>query len=224
MPDLTIIIPQFGRSELTMGCVRSVRRCAPAVPVLVVDDGSGPEHRAAVRWLACGGVRIVKQPHAGVTAAWNRGLAAVESEFVVFLNNDVVAGGPFLDALVQPLRDAGTLVAGARLRREAAPPREVLNRLPSEWFLEGWCLALRTNDLRRLGGFDERLRLYFSDTDMQARLLRAHGRGVDALAAVAALPLRHAAHQTTRGLPHRRRQWIADRDTFVRKWSGANVE
>ncbi|HUG89914.1 MAG TPA: glycosyltransferase [Planctomycetaceae bacterium] len=225
MSDLTIIIPQHGRSDLTLACVRSLRQHEPEPhPLIIVDDGSRSEHRNAIHAAGLPHVRLIDQPHAGVTAAWNRGLAAAETAFVLLLNNDVQARGPFVARLLAPLRKSPAVATGARLRRETGLPPDVLARPPSEWFLEGWCLAARTADLRRVGGFDERMKLYFSDTDLQARLLHAHRRGSDALAAIGDLSLDHSGHQTTRRLVERRQQWRADRAAFIAKWMILNDE
>ena len=223
--DVTIIIPQFGGSELTLDCVRSLRRHErERHAIVVVDDGSSPEHRARIAEAELPGVRLIAQPHAGITPAWDHGLAAAGTPFVVFLNNDTLARGPFVNRLLEPLRSSRTLLSGLRLRRETAVPADVLARLPSERFLEGWCLAVRTDDLQRIGGFDERMKLYFSDTDMQARLLLERRRGLDALVVVGDLPLDHAGHRTAHLQRGRRQQWNADRSAFVRKWrSGASA-
>ena len=101
----------------------------------------------------------------------------------------------------------------------SALPKSILRELPTEQFLQGWCVAVSRDDFCDLGGFDEAMSLYWSDTDFQARLLKSHGADHTKLAAVSQLPLRHQSHQTTRHLSDRRRIWRDNRETFIRKWA-----
>ena len=230
--NATIIIPQYGRFELTRRCLASIRE---ELPIVIVDDGSPEDPGDLVK--SPGSVSLVRQPRRGVTAAWNAGLRFVETEFVVFLNNDVVADGPFVERLIAPLIDRRAWMTGVRMRTERLLPATVLRSLPVTRFLEGWCFAVRTELLRALGGFDERMRVYWSDTDLQLRVV-AHQRALrandgeywsdgvlewcvdrHALMAVDELPLRHDGHATARGLANRRALWRADREVFLRKWS-----
>lgn len=216
--DATIIIPQHGQAELTIAVVRGLRRFERVrFPIVVVDDGSRPEAVALIE-QSCGDVRLVRQPHLGVTAAWNRGLEQVATTFAVLLNNDVIVHGAWVDALVQPLREGSAALSGVELRRERAVSSTVLELLGRSEFLAGWCWAFRAADARGLGGFDESLRLYFSDTDLQARLLARTGRRSPPTV-VRGLPLRHAGHATTRLLPDRVAMWQGDRARFIEKWT-----
>jgi glycosyltransferase involved in cell wall biosynthesis len=237
--DATIVIPQYGRSELTCACVRSIRACErTAWPIVVVDDGSGAADVARVRDAGFDGTVVVTQTHRGVTSAWNRGLAACESRFVVFVNNDVTWTGPAVERLIGPLREERALATGVRWRRERSLPSSILRWLPSGDFLEGWCFAAVRAALDKIGGFDESLAVYFSDTDLQARLMSlwresrpavdrraAHGADVRrGLEVVEELPLHHAGHRTARALPDRRAVWMRDRKTFIEKWEVDRVE
>src|SRR5262245_53355147 len=209
-PDATIVVPQYGNSELTIACVRSLRAVHAACwPVLVVDDGSPT---LALRTLllnlaTIANVTVLPQQRQGVTAAWNRAADLATTPFLVFLNNDTVSDGEWLDRLLQPIRERQAVVSGARFRRETALPRSVLQRLPTEDFLEGWCFAVAVDDWSGVGAFDERLRVYFSDTDFQARIVDSCDSDATTLTAVPGLPVRHVGHQTTRRLPERRVIW-----------------
>ena len=218
VPLASVIIPQFHRADLTIGCLRSLcRNERAAFEAIVVDDGS-PDAADAVSALRLPHTRVVAQSHRGVSAAWNRGAWESASPYLVFLNNDALVRGPFIERLVSGLQRAEALVSGVSMRRETALPQEVLARLPTERFLQGWCFAISNSDFRRLGGFDESMAVYWSDTDLQCRQLTRFGADDSGLAALSDLPLSHLGHRTTRQLSERRRQWRADRNAFIRKW------
>ena len=217
--DATIVIPQFGHAELTCACIESLRRQERVLwPVLVVDDGSPPEVARAVRARKFAETRVVRQQHAGVTAAWNLAVSQIETPLAVFLNNDVLFDGPAIEQLGAALRDESALVCGASWRREIMLPAGVLQRLPTARFLQGWCFATRVETVRRLGGFDGLMKLYWSDTDFQARAAQLAAGGKP-LMRCRNLPMRHLGHCTASGMAGRLRAWHADREAFVAKWS-----
>src|SRR5690606_2251566 len=118
----------------------------------------------------------------------NTAVRQTTGDVLLFLNNDTRTQGPWLTALVSPLFGASstahddppglppppTLMTGVRRRREPELPRS-LPRDAGSLLLEGWCFAVRRETFLELGGFDERLRLYYSDTDFQCRLLQRGG-------------------------------------------------
>ena len=128
-------------------------------------------------------VELVRRPHRGVTAAWNAGAARSTGDVLIFLNNDVVTTGPWAGPLASLLADERIVVAGVQ-RRERAASRTptLLERLPTRVFAAGWCFAVRRRDFEAVGGFREALRLYFSDTDLQSRLLLRVGPRLEGIA------------------------------------------
>jgi GT2 family glycosyltransferase len=211
--DVTIVIPQHERSELTLATVSALRRYESRDwPILVVDDGSSADAAAKLEQLP-DGVAVLRQPHRGVTAAWNLGLQHVTTPIVMLLNNDVLIDGAWVERLSEPVRDGRVAVSGVERRRERAVPADLLQQIGRSEFIAGWCWSFRTADARAMGGFDPTLWLYFSDTDLQARLLR----NAD-IAIVDGLPLRHLGHRSTRSLAGRGAQWRADRARFIAKW------
>lgn len=232
--DATLIIPQFGHVSLTQECVRTLREQDEVRwPICIVDDGSpAAENRSLVERDADFAVQLLPGAHRGLTAAWNRGARGARTPWLIFLNNDTVSTGPWVQTLLAPLRSGAARLAGPRLRTERELPAEVLRKLGTARFLEGWCFAVSAADFAAVGGFDETLALYWSDTDFQARILELAGTGAgefcSAEAVLAtppagvALPIRHLGHRTIRAafLPEdQRRQWQRDRAAFLAKWS-----
>ncbi len=89
--QITVIIPAFNREQQVCRAVNSVLQQGSMIAeVIVVDDGSTDGTAAMV--AACGRtdprVRLIRQDNAGVASARNRGLRAVRSEWVAFLDSD----------------------------------------------------------------------------------------------------------------------------------------
>lgn len=214
---ISVVIPQWGQFHLTARVIDQLCQCeSDEVEITVVDDGS-PE-LSTCGFIHDPRITFVRQRHRGVTSAWNRGARGACGTCLVFLNNDVRIQGPFLRRLIQPLNDRNVVMTGCRRREERGVPPTVASSLPRN-LLEGWCFAVRRVDFETIGGFDERFRLYFSDTDLQWRLLA--GQPGSRLECLPELPISHAGHLSTRADPQRRRQHARDRRSFLQKWSPA---
>lgn len=209
---VSIVIPQYNRLELTSRAVTSLQRWHSAnVEVVIVDDASPDGGVVESARSLLGNVTLVRaKRRSGVTAAWNLGAKAASGEILIFLNNDTVTLREWISALCAPLDDEGCLLTGCGWRSEREWPDG------DRRFLPGWCLAIERASFFALGQFDERFRMYFSDTDLQVRV-RQHS--LNGLAAVNSLPLRHVGHASTSGLVTRREEWRRDRLLFRRKWA-----
>ncbi|MFN0196413.1 MAG: glycosyltransferase family 2 protein [Planctomycetaceae bacterium] len=220
-PLATIIIPQYMHLELTRQCLRTLRECDPVPwPAIVVDDGSSEEALRAAELDSFPQVTLIRQSHRGVTAAWNLGWPAVTTPWVIFLNNDVVSHGPWVEQLVQPLIDGEAHMTGVNIRQERFLPHEILERLTMQRFIEGWCFAMSKMALQVLNGFDAELLTYWSDTDLQVRLMLGRSSSCSLLT-IPDLPLEHLGHATAHDphcLPRQRDCWQADRRRFIDKW------
>jgi len=217
--DVTIVIPQYNHAELTCACICSLRKHETKPwPIFVVDDGSMSESRQVVELMHFLETRILEQSHQGVSAAWNRGARKAVSRYLVFLNNDVLFYGPVIERLIQPLRDKTSLISGVATRRESNLPPSIMKTIVTNSFLQGWCFAMSAETFRSLGGFDETLSVYWSDTDFQMRLRGNFGARRNLFSCVSDLPLCHLKHQTVYSLQHHRDLWRKDRETFMAKW------
>lgn len=210
----TIIIPQFNQPELTLRAIQSLRQCdAPHWPILVVDNGSSAESLRRLHDLHDPQTEILALPRQGLTAAWNTAARRCQTTTLVFLNNDTLSTGPWVEALLEPLRLRQTGMSGVEARRET-------HLTPATEVLSGWCFAVRRDTFLAVGGFDEALHLYFSDTDFQLRV-RDHFASSDipAWATVPGLALTHLSHRTAHQLTNRRPLWRADRGRFQARWN-----
>ncbi len=202
---VTVIVPTFGPPDITFEAVRKLRRTTDAsrTRIVVVDDGSPPEHQQRLRSLD--GVQLVLSPeNAGYSASVNRGLEqAGPEDDVVVLNNDVMAHRHWLPQLQHAAYDShDTGVVGPRLlypdgRIQSAGSYRNLEA--PEWFdhryrfrpadfgpaqvpagaiaVTGACMYLRRDLIEALGGFDESYPMGYEDVDYCLRAWEA-GRPV----------------------------------------------
>jgi GT2 family glycosyltransferase len=119
-PDVTIVIPVYGKLELTRACVASLEAepVGASFEIVVVDNGSADGTGA---WLAeaeqAGRLRaLANAENLGFAAACNQGAAAARGRHLLFLNNDTEVTAGWLDPLVDTLDlDPRVDAVGARL-------------------------------------------------------------------------------------------------------------
>jgi len=218
--ELMIIIPQHGLWEQTVACCSSLwRHHGKSVSITVVDDGSCTEDRRASRRFLPSDVHWIEQQHRGVTAAWNRGIRSCRAPYIALLNNDVVTTGPWIEDLIgQSTRERGTVV-GAELRRESPLlGTQEPGLFKDQKLLAGWCLCFARETYEKVGGFDESMSLYWSDTDWQLRWKQDIENRSLPLGLLPAGCLQHVGHASTCQLKTRSSRWLQDRTTFFAKW------
>lgn len=96
LPDATIVMPVFNRSDLLVRAVRSCLGQPCTVEVVVVDDGSTEDLRAALETHFADAlasdrfprIRLFRQENQGQCAARNLGLSKAAGEFTKFLDSD----------------------------------------------------------------------------------------------------------------------------------------
>jgi N-acetylglucosaminyl-diphospho-decaprenol L-rhamnosyltransferase len=196
-PSIDVVLPAYNRWDLTSSCLQHL--AAQTVPhrVIVVDNGSTDQTRAALRrdWPE---VTVVELDHNHpFTNAVNRGVASGHAEDVVLLNNDVNLRPDCLEHLVAPLAQDPrvgsvaavllqpgerlidsvgvttdvTLAGFARLHglgRDHASDRDPLLTGP-----EGTTAAYRRTAWEQVGGLDESIHAYMEILDLAWRLHQA---------------------------------------------------
>ena len=88
---ISVIVPYYCIPEqLFLRCIRSILMCASSdIEVLVVDDGSPEEYQESLN-LVCQDprIRVINAPHAGVSAARNRGIEEAKGKWITFVDGD----------------------------------------------------------------------------------------------------------------------------------------
>ena len=216
-PEISVIIPQYNHACWTLQTLSSLERFEDhTVEIIIVDDGSEQKSRDDIRCVVNDRISLLTLQHYGVTHAWNAGALQARGQYLVFLNNDVYINGPFLSRVCEPLKNLQWEMAGVGWRKQKG-----LNLC----MLQGWCFAINKTTLLKLNGFYEGYALYFSDTDLQLRLLEDNG-WKENRCVVPSLPLIHKGHQTTHqklsdatGNINIEQIHRADKATFFQRWN-----
>ncbi len=160
-PDLVrsiaIVTAWRNNPELAADYMSAVSLRGRRDEVIVVDDASTPS-------LPFSQIRL--DENRGFSACNNAGLEAADTEAVLFLNSDIVARSPDWLQPIRELLEPGVFV-GAQLRYD---PHGRVDGEPMP-YIDGWCLAGMTDDLREIGGWDEDLieHGYYADNDISFR-------------------------------------------------------
>ena len=88
--EVSVIIPVHNGERYLHEAIASVRRQSIApIEIVIVDDGS-TDGTAAVAETLGSDIRLIRQPHSGVTISRNRGVRTARGELIAFLDCDDV--------------------------------------------------------------------------------------------------------------------------------------
>lgn len=201
-PVFSIVVPTFRRRDTVVESVRALKdQTFPGeFETIVVVDGSDDGSAEALRSLELPfPLTIIEQGNEGAASARNRGAREAKGEFLLFLDDDMVADPELLVQHNASLRSGADAVLG-HLPLHPDSPSNFLSKAVGEWaderarslgekkdaltlldLLTGQ-LSLRRELFESLGGFDIRFTQGGSfgaeDTDFGWRLLEAGARVV----------------------------------------------
>jgi len=201
--QIVVVLATREREDLlarTLASLAQCRRPEGFAGALIVENGHRGESERVVREApAALGARHLFEPAGNKSRALNAALATIDDGLVVFLDDDVRVGPDLLELYVAAARRAGgEAFFGGPVQPdyEEAPPEWLTAFLPPsarQWrpdaallatkpFFLGFNWAAFAGDLRRVGGFDERLGPgtdsgVGDESDVQRRL---HAAGVTA--------------------------------------------
>jgi histidinol-phosphate phosphatase family protein len=184
-PDYTIVIPTTGRDSLAvlLRALESGSGPCPAEIIVVDDRPSGPPLELPAMTVP---MRQLRSGGRGPAAARNAGWWSTGTEWVAFLDDDVIPGPSWAAELAKDL--ALPAVAGASKativvpapdgRRPTDDERGTACLATAKWITAD--MAYRRAVLAEVGGFDEDFpRAYREDADLALRVLYAGYRIVD---------------------------------------------
>jgi HAD superfamily hydrolase (TIGR01662 family) len=179
-----VVVPTIGRPSLDvlLGALATASGPRPAEIVLVDDRHEGPPLQPERDGLPP--VRVVRTGGGGPARARNLGWRVARTEWIAFLDEDVVPDPDWYEALARDLADLPADVAGSQGRVRVPLPED---RTPTDWergtaglATGSWItadLAYRRRALAAVGGFDERFpRAFREDSDLALRIMDTGAR------------------------------------------------
>jgi HAD superfamily hydrolase (TIGR01662 family) len=180
----TVVVPTIGRPSLDalLDALAEAPGPRPAALILVDDRSAGEPLRPERPGLPP--VRVVRTGGGGPARARNLGWRTASTEWIAFLDDDVVPDADWYERLEEDLADLPADVAGSQGRVRVPLPED---RRPTDWergtaglATSSWItadLAYRRAALAAVGGFDERFpRAFREDSDLALRVMDTGGR------------------------------------------------
>ncbi len=185
MLSTSVVVTAFDQGALVAEAVRSaLRQTRPPEAVIVVDDGStDPESLAVLERLEeSGGVQVLRQANAGVSAARNTGIGAARTDLVAVLDGDDTLAPTFLyrtSALLEA--DPEVRAASSWLHLHGVVDAVVCptGGRAADFLHRNACAAtalVRRDAWEACGGYDEEMRSGFEDWDFFLSLIGQEGR------------------------------------------------
>jgi O-antigen biosynthesis protein len=202
IPDLVSIITLNWDhySDLTrpfMGCV-GLWTPEP-YELIVIDQGSDIKE---VQLLQADEAEIpnvrcrFNEENVGFPAGCNLGTSMTRGEYVIWMNNDIIINGEWLEPILRVLNSEEKTVVGASLIDYATgwnTYRDASKKLHTIPYLEGWLIAVRRKFVDQVGLFDESFGLGgMEDVDL---CRRARNSGYS-LTGINSLPMVHLRGKT----------------------------
>ncbi|STZ76796.1 glycosyltransferase family 2 protein [Bergeriella denitrificans] len=186
-PLVSVMIPYYNCKEYIAETVASVeQQTYPAVEIIIIDDGSAPEHRDYLQNLLAEKphIRYAHQENQGVSAARNHAARLAQGQYFLFLDADDIILPEYIAKAVAVLEhdpDCKLVYPQAELFGAESGLWTLLPYRGLDKLLEGNHIPIiamhRTQDFQTAEGFDERLYSH-EDWDLWIRILEKGGNAV----------------------------------------------
>lgn len=193
-----IYIPTYNGERHLRRVLRSLEAQTRPADVVLVDNGSTDDSLALVRRDFPEVAVVAHGENLGFGRALNLALRERPADPLILLNNDVECEPQFVEAMLDGLGGGAEAVAGV-LTQERAPERidsagvvadrtvmgfdylhgepvEAASRAADPLGPTGGAALYRLAAFEAVGGFDERIFLYYEDLDLALRMAAAGGR------------------------------------------------
>ena len=190
-PLVSILIPCYNAAPwLAQTLESALAQSWKPLEIIVVNDGSSDGSRGILRRYEPRGVRVIDQPNAGQSAAFNRAIAAAAGKYLEFLDADDLLAPDKVALQVERLgrEPPGTIASGEWGRFQDDPARTDfrpddlwVDLEPVEWLCRAWvannmmhgaAYLVPAELVRVAGGWREELTL-INDFEFFSRLMLA---------------------------------------------------
>ena len=184
---ISVVIPVYNRADVVTAALDSIaaQTVRPAALILVDNNSSDNTPQVLTRWAESNSsadfpVTVLSEPRPGACAARNRGLAAVDTEWVLFFDSDDTMRPRHIERALEvaAANPEADVVGWDMLRHHHDGSTErlsfigrdmVYNNITHSTFSTLMYMA-RTSVVRRAGGWDESTRM-FDDCELGNRIL-----------------------------------------------------
>lgn len=247
-PEVAIVIPTRDAANLVHACVDSIRARTtyPRYRIVIVDNGSvQPQTAELLEAYRRDGIEVLRDDREfNFSALNNAAVAAIASEFVCLLNNDMeIQSEEWLEEMVGHAARPGVGAVGARLwypdgrlqhgglvlgiaglagYAHRLLPKGEPGYASRAVVQQGWsavtaaCLLVRRKLYQTVGGLDERLAVAFNDVDFCLRLAAAGHRTV--WTPYAQMVHLESATRGAESTPEKAKRLQAEIDLFRERW------
>lgn len=172
LSDLTLVSISYNSSEVMPEHISSLSfEGIPESkrPRWIVVDNASTDETVDLLEQKFTFLEIIKNPdNRGFGTAANQGIQAASTRFIVILNPDTNLNAAALAQLISTLKNNDkAAISGPNVEEKATTGEEEV-----EWII-GAVMMLDTEKLKHIGYFDERFFLYFEETDLCTRTIKA---------------------------------------------------
>jgi N-acetylglucosaminyl-diphospho-decaprenol L-rhamnosyltransferase len=193
-----VYIPNYNGADHIGRALRSLRGQSRPLEVVVVDNGSSDDSPALLREEFSEVTVLGLERNIGFGPALNHAVREHRADPLIFLNSDVECEPRFVEALLDASAEGVQSVAGVLLQEQApglidsagvvadrtlmgfdylhGEPREAATGAAPPLGPTGGAALYDRGAFEAVGGFDERIFLYYEDLDLALRLAAAGAR------------------------------------------------
>ena len=203
---VTIIIVTWNTSKITQRCIESINKFLPDsfAKIIVVDNGSTDSTEVDLKKRK-DILYIRNDSHLGFSVANNRGAKIADTEFLYFVNSDMVFVDNNLINMIDYYQNNSVVgIIGPQflnpdntIQASVFPDQSLLNAIQEFWLkkpsylkyvpasstptnvwsVSGGALLIKNSLFKTIGGWDEKYFMYYEDLDL-CRRVRAQGRKI----------------------------------------------
>lgn len=202
----SIIIPVHNHPEFLAPCIRSIQlKTRRPYKLTIVDDGSDKKTADLLSKLRAGGAvdcLLRNEEALGFTAACNRGIRALETDYYCLLNSDTEIGTSSwnnkITAAMEPFREIGlaSVLSNNAINQSIPAPGPLLpgytpdtfaaviedlteNRNPISPLIHGFCYTIKKSVIEKIGLLDgDKYPHYGSEDDFTMKAAAAGFKGI----------------------------------------------